>query len=851
MKILVCHNHYQQRGGEDVSFEAEAQLLESRGHTVLRYTLHNDAIAAMGSVDVTMRTLWNPAAYRAVIDLIDAHAPDLVHCHNTFPLMSPAILHAARARRVPVIQTLRNYRLLCANALLLRDGKPCNDCVGSALPWRGAMHGCYRGSRAASAVTAGMIGLHRTIGTWRNAVDHYIALSRFARDRFVAGGIPVGRISVKPNFVDITPIADAPRKHEAVFVGRLSQEKGVDVLLDAWRRLDAPLTLRIVGDGPLADRVRAAAADDTRIVFEGRLPVEAVHERIAAARCVVVPSICYETFGRTVIEAFSRGTPVIVSNHGAPAELVDDDVTGLHFQPGDAADLAAKVARAARDDAWTAAAGAAALQAWRQRYTAEANYRQLMNIYRRVLTRAAPAKPKCNLLVKPLRHLPRFRAARRAMDVLADRETWSRSDIEAFQLGRLNAVWAHAVKHVPYYSRFHLPQRFASLDEYTAVMPILEKDDVRRHHADLLSRDARHGRWFRTGGSTGTPVAFYWDRAAYREILQCRYRLLDSWGVDAFDRTAFLWGHDSHAAGAAVRCKQRITDAMRNRIRLSAYDLDRDALRAALRRMRAFQPAMLYGFANAIHLLAREAKAADFDCPSLKLAVLTAEPVHPGIAQEVEEALRAPAVIEYGASECGAIAMEAPDRTLRVREDVAFVETIEQPTGGCDVVLTVLNNPHFPLLRYRIGDMTDHPLEKPDEGFAIMSNVAGRTDDLIVTRSGKCVHPTLIEAVFEAHPHCRAYRVHQQADGSLDVRFVPADASARVNVAELRQQLMMLMLGASVTVRVTDEITLSAGGKHRILTSDVTNAASAVRGSSHATANRPAAGDLPASTRNP
>jgi glycosyltransferase involved in cell wall biosynthesis len=385
MKFLLCHNYYQQPGGEDQSFAAEARLLESRGHDVVRLTRHNDAIEQMSGLGVAARTLWNRQVYAEVRALIRRERPHLMHCTNTFPLISPAVYYAARAEGVPVVQSLRNYRLLCPNAQFLRDGRVCEDCLGRSVPWPGVLHGCYRGC-GASAVVAALNAGHRLLGTWTRAVDHYFTLTEFARRKFIEGGLSADRIAVKPNFIDPDPGLGRGQGGYAVFVGRLSTEKGVETLLAAWRQLRRPVPLKVIGDGPLAELVQAAARADQRIEWLGRRSPDDILQQVGEAACLVMPSIWYETFGRTIIEAYSRGTPVVASRLGALAELVEDGRTGLLFRPGDAADLAAAVERVLAEPAGMRQAARSEYEA---KYTAAINYRQLMAIYVRAMERSA------------------------------------------------------------------------------------------------------------------------------------------------------------------------------------------------------------------------------------------------------------------------------------------------------------------------------------------------------------------------------------------------------------------------------------------------------------------------------
>jgi glycosyltransferase involved in cell wall biosynthesis len=381
MRILLCHAYYQQSGGEDQSFEAEADLLESRGHEVRRYTLRNEVIEGMSRLAVAAKTLWNRTTHRELSRLIREFQPDVLHSTNTFPLISPSIYYAARSLNVPVVQSLRNYRQLCPSGLLLRDGVACEDCLGKWLATPGIRHGCYRGSRLATAVVAGMTSLHRLLGTWSRAVARYFTLTQFAKSKFVRAGWPAEKIAVKPNFIDPDPGLGRGDGGYAVFVGRLSTEKGIATLLEAWPRIDKSLPLKIIGDGPLRDEVQRFAKEQPHIELLGQRPLREVLEIIGNASCLVMPSIWYETFGRTIMEAYAKGTPVIASRLGAMQELIEDGSTGLLFAPGDADDLAAKIRQLQGDDELRTSLRIAARREYERRYTAEPNHEMLLQIY--------------------------------------------------------------------------------------------------------------------------------------------------------------------------------------------------------------------------------------------------------------------------------------------------------------------------------------------------------------------------------------------------------------------------------------------------------------------------------------
>ncbi len=391
MKLILVHNSYQQPGGEDIAFEQERQLLERTGHSVVTYRRSNEeveAYAGLARISLAARTIWNGDARREFAALLKRETPELVLVHNTFVMISPSIYWACRDASVPVVQTLHNYRLLCPAGNLFRSGRVCEKCVEHGL-LSSVRDACYRGSRMATATSALLLAVHRRCDTWTEMVDAFIATSEFARQKFVAAGIPAEKIHVKPNFVDPDPGRRHRSRDSALFVGRLSEEKGVRTLLAAWERLKDPIPLRIVGDGPLRGELMAQAAQRSlfHVTFEGRLTHQETLLAMQQARFVIVPSQCYENFPVTVAEAFACGTPVLCSHLGALPEIVAEHRTGLHFSPGDPDDLAAHVEWSWTHPARMAEMGVAARDEYQNRYTAERNYAILMEICAQALRR--------------------------------------------------------------------------------------------------------------------------------------------------------------------------------------------------------------------------------------------------------------------------------------------------------------------------------------------------------------------------------------------------------------------------------------------------------------------------------
>lgn len=381
MNVLVVHNRYREQGGEDRVVELEGALLTRHGHNVVEYIEDNARVSEMARPALAMRTLWNVGAYRHVRTLIAHERIDVLHVHNTLPLVSPSVLYAAHAEGVPVVHTLHNYRLFCPAAVCFRKSAPCMDCAPRRVAIPAVRHACYRRSVAATATVAVMLWAHKAARTWENKVDLFIAPSELARSLFIGAGFDADRIVVKPHFVDPDPGAGTGRGGYAIYVGRLSHEKGVEILLQAWARLRAPMPLLIVGDGPLAPHVSEATSRLDGIRWLGSHPHDEVQRLIGEASFLIFPSLVYETFGQVIGEAYAAGTPVIASSGGAAAELVEPHQTGLLARPGDADDLAAQIEWLLAHPDRLAAMRPAARLVYHSRLSSDANYRQLIHIY--------------------------------------------------------------------------------------------------------------------------------------------------------------------------------------------------------------------------------------------------------------------------------------------------------------------------------------------------------------------------------------------------------------------------------------------------------------------------------------
>lgn len=385
MKILLLHNLYQQPGGEDAVVDQEKALLTAKGHDVQLLTVDNDTITgAWSQARTAVSSIYSFSSRAKVRKAIRQFAPELVHVHNFFPLLSPSVYDACEREGIPVVQTLHNYRLICPNALLYRNGRPCELCLARKVPWPGVLHACYRDSYFGSAALAAMISGHRLRGTWDRHVT-YITLSEFSRKKLIAGGLRDDRLFTKPNFVLADPGRGARAEGFALFVGRLSEEKGIGTLLSAWTQLGTQ-KLKVVGDGPLVTQVQAATSSSIELL--GRQSSDAVLKLMGEAAFLVFPSECYENFPRVLAEAFAKGLPILASRLGSAEELVADGRTGLLFNSGDASDLAAKAEWMFSHPEELNRMSLAARKEYEEKYTADRNYERLMQVYQAAMENA-------------------------------------------------------------------------------------------------------------------------------------------------------------------------------------------------------------------------------------------------------------------------------------------------------------------------------------------------------------------------------------------------------------------------------------------------------------------------------
>ena len=388
MRILLAHNYYRDPGGEDDVFASERALLASRGHSVSEYVRRNDEIAeySVGSkLMLPLRTVWARDSYAELKRLIEKDKPDVVHFHNTFPLISPSAYYACRDAGVPVVQMLHNPRLLCPAATLYRNGEACSDCLGRSFAWPGVVHGCYRESRLQTAAVAAMLAWHQRAGTWHNLVDLYVVFTEFFRRKFVENGFAAEKIAVKPHFLEPDPGARADGKigDYALYVGRLVPEKGVRTLIEAWTGLGIPLKIR--GEGPLQPLVDDLARGNPAVERVPRPTRADYFKLIKGARFLVWPSEINETFGRVAVDAFACSVAVLTARMGANTEIVSEGRTGLGFVAGDAAELRQVATRAWEHPEEMRAIGLRARAEYEAKYTASLNYQWLMRIYERAI----------------------------------------------------------------------------------------------------------------------------------------------------------------------------------------------------------------------------------------------------------------------------------------------------------------------------------------------------------------------------------------------------------------------------------------------------------------------------------
>jgi len=386
MKLLLIHNYYRtcSPSGEDNVARSELKLLKDNGVDVFRYEKFNDDIdesTVFKKLRFGFGYAWSRKTYNEVSELIRLCRPDIAHIHSLHPQITPSVYNACHDMGVPVVHTIHNYRYICPGALLFRNGRPCEDCIGK-FPFPALRHRCYRGSLAATGSVMWMLAYNRFRNTFQNRVNYYIALTEFAKSRLIAGGLPAERIGVKPNFLPEPPQPGGNGENYAVFVGRLSEEKGLNTLLSAWKMVN-DMELKVVGDGPIRSELEIRVGKEgTNVTFLGMLPRRNLLTIVEKAKMQLVPSEWYEGFPMVIVEAYACGTPVIASRIGSLDEIILDGETGAKFEPGNPRDLSDKINILINDKQKLATMRKRARALFEEKYTAEKNFLMLMEIYK-------------------------------------------------------------------------------------------------------------------------------------------------------------------------------------------------------------------------------------------------------------------------------------------------------------------------------------------------------------------------------------------------------------------------------------------------------------------------------------
>lgn len=387
MRILFVHNTYRYAGGEDVAVKQEIELLEKNGHRVELVTFHNEVRSGIISkIKFASSSLYNRNSYKRLQKKIETFEPDIAHVHNFFFEASPSIFFILKKKKVPVVLTLHNYRLVCANALLLRNNAPCELCVSNTIPLSGIKYKCYHDSSIESAIVTGIASLHKILHTWTGKVDRYIALTEFSKTILYKSSLKLNKqkITVKPNFVFDKQAGQQNRDDFFLFVGRIATEKGVDNLLKVFGN-NPGIRLVMIGGGPEKERLQGLYSSYKNIVFEGQRDKEEVLHYMKKAKALVFPSIWYEGLPFTIIEAFSTGTPVIASNLGSMAELINHNYNGFLFNYKDLLSLQS-VLLDFDNLTKTSDIYSNSRKTYLEKYTPEKNLAAMLSIYNEVIS---------------------------------------------------------------------------------------------------------------------------------------------------------------------------------------------------------------------------------------------------------------------------------------------------------------------------------------------------------------------------------------------------------------------------------------------------------------------------------
>ncbi len=389
MRILLVHNYYNSDfpSGENQAFEVEKRMLIFYGHDVEVFTYHSDTIkksSIFTLLRVSLFVAWNPAAYIKIKKVLTQFKPDVVHIHNTYPLISPSIFYAI-SPTIATIMTLHNYRLTCANGIPFRNNKICIECINKRSIFPSLYHKCYKNSLLYTIPSATNIALHRLLKTWKNKVNSFIVLTEFQKKMIIKSGIiSSDSVYIKPNFYMGKPVATSYRDRldYVVFVGRLSSEKGLETLIDAWCILgDNAPELRLIGDGPLKESLEKKAAGMRSIHFLGQVDPKGVKVHIAHAKLLILPSKCFEGFPMVLHEAFAFGTPVLVSDMDPLTSIVINNVNGLIFKTNSPSSLVSTFLNAWRSPSLLRRLSVGSRHSYDENYNMDVSYKKLIQIY--------------------------------------------------------------------------------------------------------------------------------------------------------------------------------------------------------------------------------------------------------------------------------------------------------------------------------------------------------------------------------------------------------------------------------------------------------------------------------------
>ena len=382
MKILQVHNYYKIPGGEDQVVANEKRLLEENGHEVYTYYRQNSTIdqySKWQKIKLIKDTTWSSSSYADFDKLLGTIKPDICHVHNFMPLITPAVYSACQAHKIPVAQTLHNYRLICTNGLFMRDGNICEDCLSKS-PYGAVKKKCYRDSYLQTYAVARMLDKHTKRKTWQDNIDAYFCLTEFAKSKFISHGLPEQKLHVKPNFVELNESRNKIITEDyLVYVGRLESNKGIEIFSQIAQDLAIPL--KVVGNGPLIESIRNLP----NIEVLGALPHQSTLDLISGAKALIFPSLSYEGMPMTILEAFSLKTPVVSSNIGAMKTIINHQQNGLLFDSNSAEDLLDKIKLILGDNGLDKNLTQAAFEDYKNNYSKTANYKLLIDTYTQLI----------------------------------------------------------------------------------------------------------------------------------------------------------------------------------------------------------------------------------------------------------------------------------------------------------------------------------------------------------------------------------------------------------------------------------------------------------------------------------